>query len=81
MLDEVLPLAQPVRLVGGGHFLQQPIDVRDLARVGDESAFVRFVRAAAARTGQLLNLSELARDADEGISAVLEKRPPSWEDR
>ncbi len=39
-------------------------DVRDLARVGDESAFVRFVRAAAARTGQLLNLSDLARDAD-----------------
>ncbi|HEY5998263.1 MAG TPA: ATP-binding protein [bacterium] len=39
-------------------------DVRDLARVGDEMAFMRFVRAAAARTGQLLNLSELARDAD-----------------
>lgn len=39
-------------------------DVRDLARVGDEAAFLRFLRAAAARTGQLLNLSELARDAD-----------------
>ena len=39
-------------------------DVRDLARVGDELAFLRFLRAAAARTGQLLNLSELARDAD-----------------
>jgi hypothetical protein len=39
-------------------------DVRDLARVGDEMAFLRFVRAAAARTGQLLNLSDLARDAD-----------------
>ena len=39
-------------------------DIRDLARVGDEMAFLRFLRAAAARSGQLLNLSELARDAD-----------------
>lgn len=39
-------------------------DVRDLAQVGDEIRFVRFVRACAARTGQLLNLSDLARDAD-----------------
>jgi len=39
-------------------------DIRDLARVGDEMAFLRFLRAAAARTGQLLNLSDLARDAD-----------------
>lgn len=39
-------------------------DVRDLARVGDETAFLRFLRAAAARSAQLLNLSDLARDAD-----------------
>jgi predicted AAA+ superfamily ATPase len=39
-------------------------DVRDLARVGDEMAFLRLLRAAAARTGQLLNLADLARDAD-----------------
>lgn len=39
-------------------------DVRDLARVGDEMAFLRFLRAASARTAQMLNLSELARDAD-----------------
>jgi uncharacterized protein len=38
-------------------------DVRDLARVGDESAFVRFLRAAAARSGMLMNMAELARDA------------------
>ncbi len=38
-------------------------DVRDLARVGDETAFLRFVRACAARTAQLLNVAELARDA------------------
>jgi len=39
-------------------------DIRDLARVGDEMAFLRFLRTAAARTGQMLNLAELARDAD-----------------
>jgi predicted AAA+ superfamily ATPase len=39
-------------------------DVRDLARVGDELAFLRFLRAAAARTAQLLNITDLARDAD-----------------
>ncbi len=39
-------------------------DVRDLAHIGDELAFLRFLRAVAARTGQLLNLAELARDAD-----------------
>ncbi len=39
-------------------------DVRDLARIGDETAFLRFVRACAARTAQLLNVADLARDAD-----------------
>jgi predicted AAA+ superfamily ATPase len=39
-------------------------DVRDLARVGDELAFLRFLRATAARSAQLLNLADLARDAD-----------------
>jgi len=39
-------------------------DVRDLARVGDEMAFLRFLRTAAARSGQMLNMAELARDAD-----------------
>lgn len=39
-------------------------DVRDLSRVGDERAFFTFLRAAAARTGQLLNYADLARDVD-----------------
>lgn len=37
-------------------------DVRDLAQVGDLMAFTRFLRSAAARTGQLLNLADMARD-------------------
>jgi len=39
-------------------------DVRDLAKVGDETSFLRFLKSAAARTGSLLNLSDLARDSD-----------------
>ncbi len=39
-------------------------DIRDMAKLGNESSFLRFLKACAARTGQLLNLSELARDAD-----------------
>lgn len=39
-------------------------DVRDLAQVGDKLAFLRFLRACATRTGQLLNMTDLARDAD-----------------
>ena len=45
-------------------------DVRDLARVGDELAFLRFLRMAASRTGQLLNLSEFARDADTAVNTA-----------
>jgi len=45
-------------------------DVRDFAQVGNESAFIRFVKACAARTGQLLNLSDLARDADIAVNTA-----------
>ncbi|MHC4915724.1 MAG: ATP-binding protein [Planctomycetota bacterium] len=39
-------------------------DVRDLAQVGSQDAFLRFLKACAARTGQLLNMAGLARDVD-----------------
>lgn len=45
-------------------------DIRDLARVGDEMAFLRFLRAAAARTGQLLNMADLARAADVAFNTA-----------
>jgi predicted AAA+ superfamily ATPase len=45
-------------------------DVRELTQVGNESAFVRFLRACAARTGQMLNLTELARDADVAVNTA-----------
>ena len=45
-------------------------DIRNLANVGDELAFLRFLRAAAARTSQLLNLADLAKDADISTSTA-----------
>jgi uncharacterized protein len=52
-----------------GSYLQTYLerDVRDLAQVGNRASFLRFVRACAARTAQLLNLSDLARDADVSV--------------
>jgi len=47
-------------------------DVRNLAHVGDLSQFERFLRLCALRTGQILNLSDLARDI--GISVPTARR-------
>lgn len=47
-------------------------DVRNLAQIGDLSQFERFLRLCAVRTGQVLNLSDLARDI--GVSVPTAKR-------
>jgi predicted AAA+ superfamily ATPase len=47
-------------------------DVRQLINVGDLNTFSRFLRLCAALTGQMLNLSELARDV--GVSVTTIKR-------
>lgn len=47
-------------------------DVRNLAQVGDLGQFERFLRLCATRTGQILNLSELARET--GMSVPTMKR-------
>lgn len=47
-------------------------DVRNVLNVGDLRTFERFVRLVAARTTQLLNASDLARDA--GVSAATATR-------
>ena len=39
-------------------------DVQDVLKVSDQTAFNRFLAAVAARTGQLLNYANLARDVD-----------------
>ncbi len=48
-------------------------DVRALIRVSDEMTFSRFLGATAARTGQLINYADLARDVD-----VDQKTIKSW---
>lgn len=45
-------------------------DVRSLRQVGDLSQFQTFLRALAARSAQLLNLSELARDLGIAVNTV-----------
>ncbi|MBI5408164.1 MAG: ATP-binding protein [Nitrospirae bacterium] len=47
-------------------------DVRNILNIANLSAFEKFLRLAAARTGQLLNLSELARDAQIAVSTAKE---------
>ncbi len=47
-------------------------DVRTLVNVGDLETFEKFLRLAAGRTGQILNMDSLA--ADTGISPVTVKR-------
>ncbi len=39
-------------------------DVREITNITNETGFYTFLRAVAARTGQLLNYADLARDAD-----------------
>ena len=55
-----------------GSYLQTYLerDIRDLAQVGDQMAFLRFLKSCAARTGQLLNVSDLARDADLSVNTA-----------
>ncbi|MDH4276184.1 MAG: ATP-binding protein [Gammaproteobacteria bacterium] len=48
-------------------------DVRDIIKITDDLSFNKFVRACAARTGQLLNFSDLSRDAD-----IDHKTAKSW---
>ena len=57
-----------------GSYLQTYVerDVRSLAKVTNLSAFEKFLRLAAARVGQLLNLSDLARDAQIAVSTAKE---------
>ena len=47
-------------------------DIKDLSQVGDELAFLRFLTAAAARTGQVLQYADLSRDI--GISQPTAKK-------
>lgn len=45
-------------------------DVRELTQVGDEVKFIKFMIAAASVTGQLLNITSLARDVGISVSTA-----------
>lgn len=45
-------------------------DVRQITKVGDLNSFQRFLRLCAARTGQILNQSDLARDLGTSVPTV-----------
>lgn len=45
-------------------------DVRQIMNIGDLNSFNRFLRLCAARTGQILNMSELARDVGVSVPTV-----------
>jgi uncharacterized protein len=47
-------------------------DIKDLTQVGDELAFMRFMTGCAARTSQMLNYSDMAKDI--GISIPTAKK-------
>jgi predicted AAA+ superfamily ATPase len=47
-------------------------DVKHLTQVGDELSFLRFLSSVAARTGQMVNYAEMAKDT--GISAPTAKQ-------
>jgi predicted AAA+ superfamily ATPase len=45
-------------------------DVRQIVNVGDLNTFDRFLRVCAARTGQILNLSEISRDVGMSVPTI-----------
>ena len=55
-----------------GSYLQTYLerDVRSLRQIGDLTLFQSFLRALAARSGQLLNLTDLARDLGATVNTI-----------
>lgn len=45
-------------------------DVRALTQVGDETAFLQFMRLLAASTGQMLNYSRIAKDIGKSVDTI-----------
>lgn len=57
-----------------GSYVQTCIDrdLRDLVRVASLSGFEKFLKVCAARTGSMLNLSDLARDSEVSVNTAKE---------
>lgn len=67
-------VAEPERdgVLWHGSYLQTYLerDVRSLRQIGDLTLFQNFLRALAARSGQLLNLTDLARDLGAAVNTI-----------
>jgi predicted AAA+ superfamily ATPase len=67
-------VAEPERdqVLWHGSYLQTYLerDVRSLRQIGDLTLFQNFLRALAARSGQLLNLTDLARDLGATVNTI-----------
>jgi len=68
------PVSEPGRDIGLWHasYVQTYLerDVRSLRQVGDLAAFQSFLRSLAARSGQLLNMADVARDLGIALNTV-----------
>jgi predicted AAA+ superfamily ATPase len=73
--DEHMPFSEVNRDIFYKSYVQTYIqrDVRDIVNITDNITFNRFLKAVAARTGQLLNYSDIARDVD-----IDHKTAKSW---
>lgn len=45
-------------------------DVKDITKIGNELRFLNFLKAIAARTGQLINYTDIARDVDIDVKTA-----------
>ncbi|MDR1553257.1 MAG: ATP-binding protein [Prevotellaceae bacterium] len=45
-------------------------DIRQLIQISDELRFITFVKAAAARTGQLINYNDMAKDVEVSVNTI-----------
>ena len=45
-------------------------DIRQLIQISEEHRFLTFVKTAAARTGQLLNYADMAKDVDVSVNTI-----------
>ena len=45
-------------------------DVREIINISNEHAFLKFLKVAAARTGQVLNYNDMARDVEVSVNTI-----------
>lgn len=69
---EIRTISQVDRQLWCASYIQTYLerDVRQIVNVGDLNTFERFLRICAARTGQILNMSEISRDVGVSVPTI-----------